>query len=87
MKSYKIIVSFEKVSEGYIASCPDLKGCITARGKTIEDSFENILKVIKTYIKTMPIKDKHLLVAKHNKSKDGYEIFTRVGKRIRETFR
>ncbi|MBI4239928.1 type II toxin-antitoxin system HicB family antitoxin [Candidatus Uhrbacteria bacterium] len=45
-RQFPIVI--EKDEEGYVASCPQLKGCYT-QGDTYEDVLENIKDAIKLY--------------------------------------
>ena len=62
-KSKKYIdyyISYEIDEDGYfIASCPAIKGCVSA-GKTIDEAYKNIRDAIDSFLEALSVVDKAL---------------------------
>lgn len=49
MKNYRFSVIVEKDTDGYFASCNELRGCYT-QGETYEEAIENIKDAISLHV-------------------------------------
>jgi len=53
-------ISYEIDEDGYfIASCPAIKGCVSA-GKTIDEAYKNIRDAIDSFLEALSVVDKAL---------------------------
>ena len=52
MKTISLPVVIEKDSQGYVAWCPSLQGCMT-QGKSYEEVRENIEDAVQLYLKDL----------------------------------
>ncbi len=49
MKRFRFSVIVERDADGYVATCPELRGCYT-QGQTYEEALENIREAILLHV-------------------------------------
>lgn len=49
LMKFQVIFTFDPEYQGYVASVPELPGCVS-QGKTLDEAIENIKDAIKSYL-------------------------------------
>ena len=49
MRSYKVVIMYDKEYDGYVVDVPELPGCMS-QGKTIDKALENIKDAINGWL-------------------------------------
>lgn len=49
LMKFQVIFTFDSEYQGYVASVPELPGCVS-QGKTLDEAIENIRDAIKGYL-------------------------------------